>query len=119
VKNLKKDLQAVNKELNALSKKIEKLIAAVSKTQKSRASKVKPAKKAVSKSAKKPVAKKVTGKTTSETVLAIIKRSKKGVDTATLKKKTGFKERKIWDAIKILKKQGEIKSEVRGVYVKA
>jgi len=45
MKNLKKDLQAVNKDLNALSKKIEKLIAAVGKPEKPKAVKAKPAKK--------------------------------------------------------------------------
>jgi len=95
------------------------LIASVGNSEKLKAPKAKPMKKAVVKTGKTAVAKKVAGKTASENVLTIIKRSKKGVDTATLKKKTGFKERKIWDAIKTLKKQGKIKSEVRGGYVKA
>ncbi len=111
MKNLKKDLQTVNKDLNALSKKIEKLIARVGKTEKPKAAEAKSVKKAAVKKEKKM--------TTTQTVLAIIKRSRKGLDTAGLKEKTGFKERKIWDAIKTLKKQGKIKSEVRGVYVKA
>jgi len=32
---------------------------------------------------------------------------------------SALKQAKIWDAVKTLKKQGKIKSEVRGVYVKA
>jgi len=52
-------------------------------------------KKAVVKTRKTAVAKKVTGKMVSETILTIIKRNKKGVDTATLKKKTGFKEKNV------------------------
>jgi len=119
MKNLKKDLQAVNKKLNALSGKVEKMIAAVGKSEKPKANKAKPVRKAVVKTGKTAVAKKVTGKTASETVLAIIKKSRKGLDTAGLKEKTGLKERKIWDAVKTLKKQGKIKSEVRGIYVRA
>ena len=53
MKNLKKDLQGVNKQLGALSKRIEKLIAAVGKTEKPQSAKVKPAKKTVSKPVKK------------------------------------------------------------------
>jgi len=117
MKNLKKDLQAVNKDLNALSGKVEKMIAAVGKPEKPKATKAKPAKKAVVKTGKTTVAKKVTGKTTSEIVLAIIKRSKKGVDTATLVEKTGFNEKKIRNIVYKLKKQGKIKTEQKGVYV--
>ena len=113
--NLKKDLQDVSKALNVLSKKVEKMIAAAEKPGKP-ATKEKPAKKAA---AKTPVAKKTDKLSATDSVLNIIKRRRKGIDTAGLKNKTGFKERKIWDAIKKLKKQGKIKSEVRGIYVKA
>jgi len=87
MKNLKKDLQVVNKDLNALSKKIEKLIAAAGKPEKPKAAKAKPAKKTASK--------KTAAKTAPATILEIIKRSKKGVDLETLKKKTGFNNKKI------------------------
>jgi hypothetical protein len=55
----------------------------------------------------------------SDMVLAIITRSKKGVDGATLRKKTGFEGRKIRDIVYRLKKQGKIKVEGKGVYLKA
>jgi len=51
--------------------------------------------------------------------MALIMRSKKGIDMATLKKKTGFEERKIWNVINSLKSRGKIKSGGRGLYVKA
>ncbi len=51
-----------------------------------------------------------------DTVFGAIKRFKKGVDTATLKKKTGFKGN--IDIVYKLKKQGKIKSVSRGVYLK-
>jgi len=41
------------------------------------------------------------------------------VDKATLINKTGFEGRKIWDIIYRLKKEGKIKSERKGLYVKA
>lgn len=85
----------------------------------------KPVKKTVAKkvAVKKPAAKKVavkkTSKTVIDTVLAIIRRSKKGVSAATLMKKTGFNERQIHNNVYKLKKQGKIKSVGRGVYLKA
>ena len=53
-----------------------------------------------------------------ETVYKIIGGSKKGVDTATLMKKTGFDRKKIANIVYKLGKQGKIKSIEKGVYVK-
>jgi hypothetical protein len=50
-----------------------------------------------------------------DTVLTIIKKSKKGLNTATLMKKTGFSKKKIHNNVYKLKKQGKIKSVSRGV----
>ncbi len=111
MKNLKKDLRDVNKALNVLSKKIEKMIAATGKPEKQKAAKPKPAQKAVQKKTKKESA--------PDIVLGIIKRSKKGVGIAALKKKTGFNDKKISNAVYRLKKQGKIKAEDKGIYVKA
>ncbi|MBW1887551.1 MAG: hypothetical protein JRI52_04270 [Deltaproteobacteria bacterium] len=69
--------------------------------------------------AKKRVAKKATKVTAMDAVMGIIKKSRKGVDTATLRKKTGFEARKLRDLIYRLNKQGRIKSERKGFYVKA
>ena len=128
MKNLKKNLQAVNRELKALAKKVDRLVIAVGKLEKpkvakkpkAKVAKRKPVKKTVAKkvAAKKPAAKKTT-KTVIDTVLAIIKRYKKGVNTATLMKKTGFSEKQIHNNIYKLKKQGKVKSVGRGVYLKA
>jgi len=115
MKNLKKDLQTVNKELNALSGKVEKMIAAVGKPEKPKAAKAKPVKKTA---LKKPAAKKTAKLSAADTVLAIIKRSKKGVDSATLKKKTGIKDNVLLNAVYQLKKQGKIKSDRKGFYEK-
>jgi len=55
MKNLKKNLQSVNKDLKALSKKVDKMIVAVGKLEKPKAVKAKPVKKTVAES--KPVKK--------------------------------------------------------------
>ena len=129
MENLKKNLQTVNKDLEALSKKVDKMIVAVGKLEKPKAAKKpktkvvkrKPVKKAVAKkvAVKKPAAKKQVEPTAADTVLGFIKRYRKGVDVSTLMKKTGFNRRKIYDNAKILKKRGKIKSMENGVYVKA
>ncbi len=119
MKQLKKDLKAVAKDLKRLTQKTDKMIKRFEKLDKAQVAK-KPKAKAVKKApAKKPAAKKVKKATAIETVLAIIKKSRKGIDTATLEKKTGFKGRKIGDIIYRLKKQGKIKSVRYGLYVKA
>ena len=111
---LKKDLKAVAKDLKKLTQKTDKMTKRLEKLDKAQAAK-KPKAKAV----KKAVAKKPAKLSASGTVLAIVKRSRKGVDKATLIKKTGFEGRKIWDIIYKLKKEGKIKSERKGLYVKA
>ena len=134
MENLKKNLQTVNKDLKALSKKVDKMIVAVGKLEKPKAAKKpktkvvkrKPVKKAVAKkiavkkpAAKKPAAKKPVKLIAADTVFGFIKRYRKGVDVSTLMEKTGFNKRKIYDNVKILKKRGKIKTVGKGVYVKA
>jgi len=68
---------------------------------------------------RKAVAKKPTRVSSRDTVLAIIKRSRKGVDKATLIKKTGLKDSNIHTILYRLSKQGKIKTEGKGLYVKA
>ncbi len=111
MKNLKKNLQTVNKDLKALAKQVDKIVVAVGKLEKPKVAK----KVAV----KKPAAKKPAKLTVVDTVLALIRRSKKGVSAATLMKKTGFNERQIHNNVYRLKKQGKIKSVGKGVYLKA
>ena len=53
-----------------------------------------------------------------DVVYKAISSSKKGVDLATLAKKTGFEKRKIQNAIYRLKKQGKVRSVAKGVYMK-
>jgi GTP-binding protein EngB required for normal cell division len=113
MKQLKKDLQAVSKSLKQLTLRTEKIAKKLDKLEKP-----KPAKKAKTK-AKPKVTKKPPRVSAAATVLAIIKRSRKGVDVATLRNKTGFESRKISNIVQRFKREGKIKSGGRGIYVKA
>ncbi len=114
MKQLEKELKAVAKDLKRLTQKTEKMIKQLEKPKKAQAAK-KPKAKAV----KKAVAKRPIKLSASDTVLAIIKRSRKGADKATLTKKTGFKDSNIRTILYRLSKQGKIKTEGKGLYVKA
>jgi len=114
MKELKRDLQSLVKALKALTQKTEKMIKQVKKPDKAQA-----AKKPKAKPIKRPIAKKPAKLSASDTVLATIKRSRKGVDRDTLAKKTGFKDSNIRTILYRLSKQGKIKSEPKGIYVKA
>jgi predicted Rossmann fold nucleotide-binding protein DprA/Smf involved in DNA uptake len=116
MKNLKKSLQSVNKDLNALSKKVDKIIVAASKLEKPKTVKKKAVKKVA---VKKPAAKKAVKLTAADTTFAVIKRSKKGVGVAELMKQTEFDQKKTYNIIYKLKKQGKIKSVEKGVYKKS
>lgn len=112
MKQLKKDLQAVLKSLKLATDKVEKLMKKVEPLEKPQNLK-KPRAKAPSK-ARAP-----KKRSDSDAVLAIIKRFKKGVDGATLRKKTGLEGRKMRDIVYRLKKRGKIKTVGNGVYLKA
>ena len=110
-----KDLQALSKELTNLVKQTEKLTATLG-------IEVKPKVKIGKKKTKaKAVTKKTPPKagkgTDTDKVLAIINRSKKGVDTATLMKKTGFDQKKVRNILQRTYKQGKIKRVEKGIYV--
>ena len=131
-----KELTALKKEFKTLEKKMEKLLKAAGsagpakKSSKAKAVKAKPAQKAPAKktaakktavaktSAKKTAAGKKTGPATAtDEILKIIKRAKKGVDVPTLKKKTGFDDKKVRNIVFRAAKEGRIKKSGRGVYV--
>ena len=122
MKQLEKDLKAVAEDLKKLTQKTGKMIKQLEKPDKAQAAKKPKAKKVEKQAAgkaKKPVAGKAEKVTAADTVLAIIKRSRNGIDEATLRNKTGFEGRKVRDIIYKLKKKGKIKSEQKGIYVKA
>jgi hypothetical protein len=135
---LKKDLNALRKDFKALEKKMEELLKAAGAAEKQpTAAKTKVAKKAAPKktAVKKSPAKKAAAKkasalktaaakkgataTATDKILTIIKRSKGGVDVPTLKKKTGFNDKKVRNIVFRAAKDGRIKKSGRGVYVGA
>lgn len=120
MKQLRRSLNALSKDLKALTLRTEKMIKALDKfdkDQKKTGAKRKTLAKRVS--TRKVVTKKVKSPSATETVLKIIMRSKKGVNTATLQKKTGYNSRKIWDIVHRAGKEGKIKKVGRGIYIKA
>jgi biotin operon repressor len=123
---LRKVLQSIEKGLEGLAKRTKDMqilldnleeALAVEQPQAKPGAKRKAAKRAPSK--KRAAGKKPAKATATDVVLTAIGRSKRGASTAQIKAKTGFSERKIWDIVNRLKKQGKIKSEKKGVYMKA
>lgn len=112
MKKLKKDLQAVNKELAALIKKTDALMSAVDKigTQKTEKK---------TKEKKVPAAKKTATKSAFDTVLGIVGRYRKGVTVTRIQELTGYDAKKIANIVYKGKKRGQIKSVDKGVYLKA
>jgi len=121
----KKDLQSLQKEIKALEKKMDKLIAAAGKSEKPKAVKKTKAKPVKAKTTKKtptkktPVIKKSAQPTATDLVLKIINRSKKGVDIKTLMEKTSFNQKKVTNILQRTYKQGKIKRVGKGIYVGA
>ncbi len=109
---IKKDLQALSRDIKALERKMAKLIAAAEKSEKATTTKRAPAKKA-------PPTKKTVQPTATDQVLNIIKRSKKGVNAATLMTKTGFDLKKVRNILARIFKEGKVKRAGRGVYIGA
>jgi hypothetical protein len=118
MKQLKKDLDGLTNDLKRLQKKTEQMAKRLGKIEIGQQQKTrgKGAKKVVSK--KRP-AKKSVQPTGIDLVFSIIKRSRKGVGTDTLRRKTGFDRIKVFNTINALKRKGMIKSAGRGLYVKA
>ena len=114
MKAMKKELQSVVKNLKLIVEKVEKIEAKLDISEKAT-----EGKKTAPVSPKKAAVKKAAKVTASETLYAIIARSKKGVSSATLKKKTGFNDQKIRDNIYRLRKQNKIESTGKGIYIKA
>jgi predicted Rossmann fold nucleotide-binding protein DprA/Smf involved in DNA uptake len=119
----KNDLQALNMDIKALERKMEKLIKEFDKGKKAKVTKkvkAKPARLKTTKRApmkKAPAKKKTVKPTATDQVLKIINRSKKGVNIKTLMKKTGFNQKKVTNILQRTFKQGKIKRVGKGIYV--
>jgi len=119
---IKQELTAMKKDITAISEKLEKLIMAVEKTETkvAKSSKAKAVQaKSVKKAPKAPAKKKAVKVTAIDQILNIINKSKKGVNAATLMKKTGFNQKKVTNILHRSFKAGKVKRADKGIYVGA
>ncbi len=122
---IKTELQCLNKDIKALGKTIDKLIAAVEKGETTKVAKKTTSKPVKAKTTKRVSAEKAPAKrraaklTATDKVLKIIMGGKRGVDVTTLRKKTGFDDKKITNILHRNYKLGKIKRVAKGIYVGA
>jgi hypothetical protein len=118
IKTVAEGLKLMAQGVEKLAEKVEDLGKSPSeeKVKTKRKSPAKPKKKAAAVKAVKPASKKSVA--AADTVLGVIKSSKKGVGTATIVEKTGYDRKKVANIVFKLKKLGKIKSVGRGVYAK-
>jgi hypothetical protein len=109
--DLKMSLKKVAIDLMKAAKNIESIAGKLEAQ-----TKASPVKKTVAKRATKQAAKQPSA---ADAVFGIIKRYKKGANMATINQKTGYDNKKINNLVYKLKKQDKIRSETKGVYVKA
>ena len=118
MESLRKDLLAIVKELKALALTTEKLSGKLAKQEPAGSLKAKREKpRGATKPERSPGSGRTQKVTAVDEVFAIVKKSRKGADMTQIKAKTGFNDRKIWNAIYQLKKAGRIKNLERGIYM--
>ena len=103
---IQKELLKISKDLEKMSRQIQKLTSSISKG-KGMAQKA---------SMPKPVAPNKGKKSGTQTVLDMIRKSRKGIDAGTLIKKTGFEDKKIRNILFKALTDGKIERVGRGVY---
>jgi len=102
---LEKELRKISRALNDLAKKLDQVATkAVGRT------------KGAVRATKKPSKKVRSRKSGPELIMALIKAKKKGVDTSTLRAKTGFSGQRVRSIVWELSKKGKIKRVDRGLY---
>ncbi len=122
---LKRDIRDIQKDIKALERKLEKMLNALDRGKTTKAKRtVQKANTRKAKAKRAPAKKAAAGKkrlklTATEQVLKVIRRSRKGVDVPTLKKKTGFDDKKVRNIIFRTAKEGKIRKTGRGIYVGA
>ena len=122
LKSLAQGVEAIAEKINETAK-TQRDVAPQSKKQSESPKSVKSENKAV-KEAQKPApqaAKQKAAKpaTATDTVLNIIGSSKTGINTAAIREKSGYEQKKVSNIVYKLKKQGKIKAVKKGFYVKA
>ena len=102
---VEKKLRKISRSLNDLARKLDQVaVKAVGRP------------KAVARAAKKPPKKTKPGKSGPEVIMALIKARKSGMDTATLRAKTGFDGQRVRSIVWELSKKGKIKRVSKGLY---
>ena len=103
---IQKELTKISKDLEKMSRRIQKLTSSI------------PKPKGIAQKATMPksVASNKGKKSGTETVMDMIRKSKKGIGTGALIKKTGFDDKKIHNIIFKAQKEGRIERVSRGVY---
>ena len=102
---LEKELRKISKTLNELARRVDQV-----------ATRAVGRNKAVARAAKKPSKKAQGRKSGPEVIMALIKAKKNGVDTATLRAKTGFGGQKVRSIVWELSKKRKIKRVDRGLH---
>ena len=102
---LERELRKISKTLTELASKLDRF-----------ATKAVIRPKAVAKATKRPSKKGQGQKTGPEAIMALIKARKNGMDTATLRGKTGFSGQRVRSIVWELSKKGKIKRVDRGLY---
>jgi hypothetical protein len=132
MKQLKRDLQSVLKDLKTVTGKAENVIKKLDKLETTQA-KAKSRVTAKAKPESNPPVKKVDKKmatqrikvvadakvTVVDAILGAILGSKKGITTSDIMEKTGLNKNQVWNVVNRAKKAGKIKTVQRGVYVNA
>ena len=102
---LERELWKISRSLIDLARKVEQI-----------ATKTAGRTKAVARATKKPTKKAQGRKSGHEVIMALIKAKKNGVDTATLRARTGFSGQKVRSIVWELSKKGAIKRVSKGLY---
>ena len=102
---LERELREISKTLNDLARKVDQVATrAVGRT------------KVAARATKKPSKRAQGRKSAPDVIMALIKARKSGVDTATLRAKTGFGGQKVRSIVWDLSKRGKIQRLDRGCY---
>jgi predicted transcriptional regulator len=102
---MEKELRSISKTLNELARKLDQVAAkAVGRP------------KVVARARKKPTRKAQPRKTGPEVIMALIKARKNGMDTATLRARTGLDGQRVRSIVWELSKKGKIKRVAKGLY---
>ena len=102
---MQKELRKISKTLTELASKLDRL-----------ATKAVIRPKAVAKATKRPSKKGQGQKTGPEVIMSLIKVRKNGMDTATLRAKTGFSGQRVRSIVWELSEKGRIKRLAKGLY---